>query len=309
MQPEAEADPDSLEAQPLLRNNRNLSRENFQAAEREAVRTGVSHLMWLSFLLLLTLVCVVIFLIYVEVRTWIKVLYYWGQECDTPIWTWLLVRALLGPVASPLRLRSEAGETWQAILTRLGHALFQVTWLVLGYYWKSTEVTCRRTHPGLYDWVNFLTILSTVIIAVCISFVVLLYCAARLFVYLMHIGWIKNPKAASDDTIDRLEVVEYRQEYFASGTRGDDQPDECCCCCMEEFNAEKCIVKTPCDHHFHKECLKDWLKLACTCPLCRTDLEEAVRRRQVQAEKVEGSGNPAQASTGSSDGVGPAQVV
>jgi len=308
MQTEAGGDPDPLEAQPLLgHHNRDRGRDNFQTAEREAARRGVFRFAApLSCLIMLGLAFFITFIVYVEVKTWIKVFYYWAQDCDTPLWTWMFVRAVLGPVASPWRF---GGDELQTVCAKLGHTVFQVIWLAQGYYWKSQEVTCRKTQPDLYEWVNFLTIVCTFTVAVGTSFFVLVYCIDRSFVHLMHIGVIRNPNAASDDTIERLEQVEYKQEDFSSGLRGDGPPDDCCCCCWEEFNAERCIVRTPCKHFYHKECLKKWLKLAYTCPLCRADLEEAVRQRNAQSNHAQERSNPAQSSTGSSDEISRSEAV
>jgi hypothetical protein len=40
------------------------------------------------------------------------------------------------------------------------------------------------------------------------------------------------------------------------------------------FDEKITIVKTPCGHYYHKDCLEKWLKLAQTCPLCRLNLDE-----------------------------------
>jgi len=32
------------------------------------------------------------------------------------------------------------------------------------------------------------------------------------------------------------------------------------------------MVTTPCNHHFHDTCLKDWLRLKYECPYCRASL-------------------------------------
>merc|ERR1711869_159038 len=57
----------------------------------------------------------------------------------------------------------------------------------------------------------------------------------------------------------------------------------------EDLNAEKAILRTPCDHYFHKDCLGEWLKLAKTCPICRSDLDEATEELSTR-KAVEMSG-------------------
>jgi Ring finger domain len=45
-----------------------------------------------------------------------------------------------------------------------------------------------------------------------------------------------------------------------------------CCICMEKFIGTDVIVETGCHHVFHKNCCRDWLRQARTCPVCRTDI-------------------------------------
>nr|DAD18171.1 TPA_asm: hypothetical protein HUJ06_019634 [Nelumbo nucifera] len=42
-----------------------------------------------------------------------------------------------------------------------------------------------------------------------------------------------------------------------------------CTICLEDFLEEMEVVKLPCSHVFHKECIVHWLKQSHLCPLCR----------------------------------------
>ena len=46
--------------------------------------------------------------------------------------------------------------------------------------------------------------------------------------------------------------------------------------CMTEYKEGEVIVVTPCHHVFHKCCCQEWFQLARTCPVCRTDVPEAL---------------------------------
>ncbi|CAE8654854.1 unnamed protein product [Polarella glacialis] len=48
----------------------------------------------------------------------------------------------------------------------------------------------------------------------------------------------------------------------------------CCICCGEEYLSGALMMKTPCGHYFHKDCLQRWLCVRRTCPICRLDFEE-----------------------------------
>jgi len=43
-----------------------------------------------------------------------------------------------------------------------------------------------------------------------------------------------------------------------------------CSICLEE--EKESIVKLNCDHLFHKDCIKDWLKRELSCPVCRSNI-------------------------------------
>lgn len=52
--------------------------------------------------------------------------------------------------------------------------------------------------------------------------------------------------------------------------------NECEQICMMEYKDGEVIVATPCEHVFHKRCLQEWFQLSRTCPVCRTDVPEAL---------------------------------
>jgi hypothetical protein len=62
-----------------------------------------------------------------------------------------------------------------------------------------------------------------------------------------------------------------------------------CSICQEQFVAGDQILKLPCRHIFHGDCVKGWLQTKTTCPLCRTALsdtakEEVERRAALQRD-------------------------
>ena len=81
--------------------------------------------------------------------------------------------------------------------------------------------------------------------------------------------------------IDELRVVTL-EEFPA------DYPRECCIC-MENFTGAVEIVETECNHVFHKECCREWLRQARTCPVCRTDIPSALEnpdQRQHRGQRL-----------------------
>lgn len=94
---------------------------------------------------------------------------------------------------------------------------------------------------------------------------------------LIRRGWVRAPRsrdAAPEGLIEELPVLTFDPEIFVDGREG--CYPAACSICLEDFSGDKPITKTPCDqgvkHAFHTECLKGWLQVARTCPLCRVDL-------------------------------------
>ncbi|CEH14225.1 FOG: Predicted E3 ubiquitin ligase [Ceraceosorus bombacis] len=45
-----------------------------------------------------------------------------------------------------------------------------------------------------------------------------------------------------------------------------------CPICLDEYEADTMLMSAPCNHAFHKDCLKTWLSTRRTCPMCRYDV-------------------------------------
>jgi hypothetical protein len=81
-------------------------------------------------------------------------------------------------------------------------------------------------------------------------------------------------------SIDLLQKVIYDARYpidinnylkiFETKYTLDLNNDDECCICMEKLKNKEDIVKTPCNHLFHKLCLKQWINDSKNdCPICR----------------------------------------
>ncbi|KAI8073089.1 hypothetical protein BC940DRAFT_290515 [Gongronella butleri] len=61
------------------------------------------------------------------------------------------------------------------------------------------------------------------------------------------------------------------------------QEDAMCSICLSEYEAGDLICKLWCSHHFHKDCVHEWLGLNPLCPLCKQDF----RGKEGQDEETE----------------------
>ncbi|KAL0091937.1 hypothetical protein J3Q64DRAFT_1875620 [Phycomyces blakesleeanus] len=63
------------------------------------------------------------------------------------------------------------------------------------------------------------------------------------------------------------EVIESLGDRVLTQAEQDLQVD--CAVCKEEFDIKERVIELPCAHIFHNECIKPWLKMNGTCPVCR----------------------------------------
>jgi len=164
----------------------------------------------------------------------------------------------LGPV--PLRVHIFD------ILTRF---LWPLMWNIMGVYWttedKNTEMPCQATAPSFFAAARTYAIFT---IACSVVGLLSMVGMATVLRYAMSRGLLKSSKAANPKVIESCQVIAFSDM--------DSQEHPSCSVCLEEYCDSKPIVATPCGHCFHKQCLKNWLKMDRTCPLCRGDLEAMV---------------------------------
>ena len=56
--------------------------------------------------------------------------------------------------------------------------------------------------------------------------------------------------------------------------------------CWEAFLLNETVKQLPCQHFYHEICIRPWLKLHRTCPMCRQNVgneEESKSERDAQA--------------------------
>jgi len=71
----------------------------------------------------------------------------------------------------------------------------------------------------------------------------------------------KGTPPASNDSIDSLPTLTITE------------PEQACMICLEKFVVGSSAVVLPCNHMFHgDECVKTWLKMHNSCPICRYEL-------------------------------------
>jgi len=90
--------------------------------------------------------------------------------------------------------------------------------------------------------------------------------------------------AASARALARLPVVVITEEDLKKPGNGS------CCICLDMHEAGSSATRLPCGHLFCRECIADWLRRHCICPMCRFEMptDDAafeLRRTQRMAQR------------------------
>lgn len=100
--------------------------------------------------------------------------------------------------------------------------------------------------------------------------------------FLLRCGCIRLPRserAARDGLVDELPKVPFDPAKFNDGPGNF---PKLCPICFESFDSDRHITKAVCaaetPHIYHTSCLRGWLQLERTCPLCRGDIEASFSR-------------------------------
>jgi hypothetical protein len=70
--------------------------------------------------------------------------------------------------------------------------------------------------------------------------------------------------------------------------------DACCCVCLGRYTADSAVTELPpCDHHFHTACIRTWLRVNASCPLCKARVGPAAQQEDPNGEEDEATAREA----------------
>lgn len=263
-------EPLQRQATPQL--NRTLVQENQRALAASLLMYSLPSVACVTFLLLVTLVATLV----IYVQGWVVMWRFSSKPCDQQLKWWLLAMLLLQLFAAfRVLCRRLAGEAADQHTKRLLD-LASTVGTMLGVWMCLQCKTCATTNPELFQYAYIYLIYQAVlqVVVLCAS-----VCTLSIIFWLHRNGLLESgpgpASAARAGLIDEIESVPFDPSQFSSGP-DELQPPECAIC-QEEFLVDHMVNRTPCGHYFHKKCLGNWLdNYAKSCPLCRTDLEEAL---------------------------------
>jgi hypothetical protein len=201
-----------------------------------------------------------------------------------PLRVWLLTEAIAQLVCVPLSFLSRmvmtragrgrgCGAVSLALAARVAN-LFMFSWFIVGMVWMvaafSSSLECSAELP--LTWHVMLIMLVAEIVALTVAAACLIFSCitvvARMLI-MSNGGQLREAGrrgASAEEITEHSDVRAYRAQDFP------DAEDAKCVVCLGEYEEGDQLRYLRCNHHFHIECVDEWLKRQGSCPLCVREL-------------------------------------
>lgn len=208
-----------------------------------------------------------------------------GKTCSKPLTVWASIEAallLLQAIKSTwlhfrlleLLARSRMGAA-QSRLARFGIGTLYLSnrvlnfvwfvWLIFGAVWTLDDSSCYDDARTLYITTLAVVVLQMSILGLLITIGFLGCCGLLVLAYTNPSYFSKANKGASK----RLIESKTKRVKFDPEDPSIDKDDAMCAICLSEYSTGDEIRYLPCAHHFHSECVDQWLVNNKSCARCR----------------------------------------
>ena len=163
-----------------------------------------------------------------------------------------------------------------ALVSRLLN-LFLFSWFIVGLVWLvasfNTTLSCRSELP--LSWHVMLVFLISEIFALLTATAFLIFSCITVLTRMMMIhagggggdGHSMRRGASSEEITENSELRPFDAALFP------DVEDAKCVVCLGDYAEGDQLRYLRCNHHFHVECIDEWLKRQGSCPLCVRQLD------------------------------------
>lgn len=133
--------------------------------------------------------------------------------------------------------------------------------VITGHVLVIGEFHCHKHYSWLYYTSLFLLLHCYIVFIICVFLFVLATICSPCFLYLVRPFLKTSSRGISRSEIETLESDTANNLHLLTGA---------CPICLENYKADdQIIVLRPCGHRMHKKCLRSWLQINASCPLCR----------------------------------------
>ena len=193
-------------------------------------------------------------------------------QCERPLGVWLVISAFRMAFGTCWSWKTAyPGDFTEDRIKRVAgiYKIFSIIWLVVGNVWILNDENCRENCPSLFN-----TVLALVVCQYFVMFLpcILLLLAVPLVCFCLPclLRVLQQSQGNGNSALSEEDLKKLDEEVYKVGMFGDDGEARCAIC-LSDYEAGDIIRRLPCEgrHHFHKECVDDWLKLNASCPNCR----------------------------------------
>jgi len=154
--------------------------------------------------------------------------------------------------------------------------LFWVIWAIVGIVRTFQAKSCSASIPAVYTICFILAILNCIIVGL-----PLLVCCVSVpggaFAYYFYprVFGVAPIRKASPRLIKKVTTVAKFSAECGIATE-----DACCAICLCEYVDGDELRFLNCNHHFHSECVTDWLMMNKLCPICKTEIDKKPEKQK-----------------------------
>lgn len=194
------------------------------------------------------------------------------KPCDQPLRIYMIVGMLWSQICNyimkyltPEGPRNPVRYFRNLMLVQLpGYAL--IAW---GVYMINSCETCQKTNPGLFYAIQKYVYAQVIYSVLSLVMIGTLAFGFRRVIEL--IGKLSKTPGCEAAVRSLPKIPAGSAELISP----QDNTVFICSICLEELTGPSSIVKTPCVHYFHEDCLATWCKNRMSCPMCRQDVGQA----------------------------------
>jgi len=166
--------------------------------------------------------------------------------------------------------------------------LFWMIWAVVGIVRTFQAKSCSSAIPTVYTICFILAIINCIIVGL-----PLLICCLALpagpIAYYFHpsVFGVEPTRKASPRLIKKVTTItKYSVECGIAAE------DACCAICLCEYGEGEELRFLNCNHHFHSECVTDWLMMNKLCPICKMEIDKKPEKQTKVTKDLDSEETP-----------------
>ncbi|CAO3567657.1 unnamed protein product [Mortierella alpina] len=201
--------------------------------------------------------------------------------CDEQLFSWLTVQAVLflSQIICACYLLQQTMSSRIAMLDQRSRILLLVCmiWTVIGVGFlgrasNTQESTCGSANDPVYSLAFKIIIFHASLIGF-----YFLPCSSFMLTQLLP----ASISAGMNRMATKPMIAKLGSVHMTEGMFGGDPEEATCAICLGDYRPDETIRLLPCQHHFHLECVDQWLLTDKSCPLCKHDIDKPLESDRI----------------------------